>query len=263
MNCLEFRRRTGADPLAMDDELLAHEADCPNCAQYAREMRAQDIRLRAALREITPPAGLAERIQLAARHEQSTDYRRRWFYGAAASVLLIIGVSMVSVFQTAHERAQATLAQSVLDHIHDEANHLSEVSPVSAGRLKYVFDRFGADLISDIGQVNFAAECLMRQRNGVHLVLPGELGPITAFFMPGEMTDQTLTVASDRFDGTIVPTDWGSIAVVGEAGEKLTGLGQRLADAVAWPSASGSTALSINDLGSAIHRLAARHSALH
>jgi hypothetical protein len=257
MNCIEFRRRTGEDPMANDADLLAHETDCPNCARYAREMRAQEIQLRAALHEITPPAGLSERIQLAARFEQQSHHRRRWWYAAAASVLLMVGVSMVSVFQTAHLRGQATLAQSVLDHIRDEANHLHETSPVSAGRLHYVFDRFGADLVGDIGPVSFAAECLMRHRNGVHLVLPGQQGPITAFFMPGEMADRTLPVVSDRFSGTIVPTDWGSIAVVGEAGETVTGLGERLSEAVEWPSPAPSWTSLINDLGKTVQHLAA------
>jgi hypothetical protein len=236
MNCLEFRRRTTIDPLADDADLMAHEAECPGCASYAREMRAQEIALRAALKDITPPAGLAERVVLATRYEQQAEHRRRWWYGAAASLLLVVGVSMVTVFQNAHHRGQQDLVQSVLQHISDEAHHLHEVSAVSRGRLHWVFERFGARLVEDIGRVNFAAECLMRHRNGVHLVLPGRLGPITVFFMPGEMTDGALPVSSEQMAGRIVPTAWGSIAVVGEIGEELNGLGERLAGAVEWPS---------------------------
>jgi hypothetical protein len=61
------------------------------------------------------------------------------------------------------------------------------------------------------------------------------MGPVTVFFMPGEMADTTMPVASARFNGQIVPTRWGSIAVVGEAGEAVDGLGERLAAAVRWP----------------------------
>jgi hypothetical protein len=236
MNCLEFRRRTTIDPLANDAELMTHEAECPGCASYAREMRAQEFALRAALKDITPPAGLAERVVLAAHYEQQAGHRRRWWYGAAASLLLMVGVSMVNVFHNAHQRAQQDLAQSVLRHIADEAHHLHEVSAVSRGRLHWVFQRFGARLVEDIGRVNFAAECLMRHRNGVHLVLPGRLGPVTVFFMPGEITDGAVPIDSAQMTGRIVPTAWGSIAVVGEIGEELDGLGERLAGAVEWPS---------------------------
>ena len=34
----------------------------------------------------------------------------------------------------------------------------------------------------------------MRKRNGVHLVMPGKMGPITVFFMPGEMTEAEMPV---------------------------------------------------------------------
>ena len=50
------------------------------------------------------------------------------------------------------------------------------------------------------------------------------------------MTASTLPVQSDRFSGEVVPAAWGSIAVVGESGEVLDGLAERLAAKVDWPS---------------------------
>jgi hypothetical protein len=148
---------------------------------------------------------------------------------------MAVGVSMVSLFSTSIERGNVALAQSVINHIEDESRHLREVQAVSSGRLNRVFERFGAELAGNIGTVNFAAECLMRNRTGVHLVMPGQMGPITVFFMPGEMTESSMPVSSTRFSGKILPTAWGSIAVVGENGEPLDGLGERLAAAVNWP----------------------------
>jgi len=235
MNCLDFRREILTDPLSRDEDMLAHEASCPTCGSLAREVRAQDIQLRNALRSISPPQGMAERIQLAARFEQRAGMQRRWWYGAAAAMLMAVSVSMISLFSTSLDRSNVALAQSVINHIEDESNHLHEAHQVSAGRLHRVFERFGAELADNIGTVNFAAECLMRNRNGVHLVMPGKMGPITVFFMPGEMTASSMPVGSSRFVGRIVPTSWGSIAVVGEIGETLDGMGERLAAAVRWP----------------------------
>lgn len=236
MNCLEFRRQILTDPFCKEVAALAHEAECASCAPYARDIRAQEIRLRSALQEVSAPEGMAERIQLAARFEQRSIVQRRWWYSAAASMLMAIGISMVSLFSTSIERGNVALAQSVINHIEDEAHHLREARPVSDERLHHVFERFGAELADniDIGQVNFAAECLMRDRTGVHLVMPGKMGPITVFFMPGEMAESSMPVNSARFAGKILPTAWGSIAVVGEAGEPLDGLGERLAAAVHW-----------------------------
>lgn len=235
MNCLEFRRRLTIDPLSADEDLREHEQDCPACMLFARQIRADEFKLRAMFSSISPPEGMADRIRLAAGFEQRAESRRRWWYGAAATVLMAIGVSMVSLFTTSLERGDVALAQSVIYHIEDEASHLREASPVSTGRINFVFQRFGARLTSDIGPVNFAAECLMRKRNGVHLVLPGHAGPITVFFMPGETAADETTIESPRFRGYLVATDWGSIAVVGEQGEVLDGIGERLAEAVVWP----------------------------
>ena len=236
MNCLDFRRRLMTDPMAGGYDLQEHEDDCPGCAAFARELRAKEILLRNLLREAKPPEGMAERIQLAARFERRAAAQRRWWYGAAAGVLLAIGASMVSLWTTTLERSNLGLAQAVLNHIEDEASHLREARPVTGARVKWVFRRFGATLTADIGPVHFAAECLMRHRTGVHLVMPGKMGAITVFYMPGEMSTADLPVRSERFVGRIVPTAWGSVAVVGESGEPLQGLGERLAAAVDWPA---------------------------
>mgnify|MGYP000281856184 FL=1 len=114
MNCLEFRRQILADPFCKDAKLIAHEADCASCAPFARDVRAQEVRLRSALQDISPPEGLAERIQLAARFEQRSTTQRRWWYSAAATVLMAIGVSMVSLFSTSIERGNVALAQAAL-----------------------------------------------------------------------------------------------------------------------------------------------------
>jgi len=235
MNCLDFRRLILSDPFCKDAGALAHEADCASCAPFARQVRAQEIRLRSALQAISPPEGMAERIQLAARFDRRSTVQRRWWYSAAATVLMAVGVSMISLFSTTLDRSNVALAQSVINHIEDESNHLRETRPVSAERLNLVFRRFGAELAGGLGTVNFVAECVMRNRNGVHLVLPGKMGPITVFFMPGEMTASSMPVSSTRFRGRILPTSWGSIAVVGENGESLDGLGELLAAAVHWP----------------------------
>jgi hypothetical protein len=235
MNCLEFRRRLTIDPLDEDDALRAHEEGCDNCMRFARQIRADEIRLRAMLRAVTPPEGMEGRIRLAVRTERHAVTRRRWWYGAAAGVMIAVTGGLLSVGTTMLGGDGAELAQSVLEHIEDESAKLRRVDPVAAGVVRFVFSRFDARLVDDIGPVLFAAECPMRHQNGIHLVLPGQAGPITVFFMPGEVTDSDISVRSSRFHGYVTPTTWGSIAVVGERGEDLGGMGERLAQAVDWP----------------------------
>ncbi len=252
MNCLEFRRRLLIDPMAQDHDLQAHESDCPGCASFGRDLRAKEVRLRHLLLDVRVPEGMAERIQLAARFDHGATRLQRWWYAAAAAMLLAVAGSLLTLWSTSLERAELALAQSVFNHIDDEAHHLHEAGPMSAARVNYVFERFGARLTGEIGAVNFAAECLMRQRNGVHLVIPGEMGPVTVFFMPGELAETKQMLSSARFEGQIVPTAWGSIAVIGERGEPLSDLGERLAAAVHWPqTAKGSTTVNRRVLATA------------
>lgn len=237
MNCLEFRRRLLIDPMALDSDLQAHESGCPSCTAFVRDLRAKEVGLRNLLLDVKAPEGMAERIQLTARFEQNATSLQRWWYGAAAAMLLTVTGSMLALWHTTLERADLALAQSVFDHIDDEIYHLHEAEPVSAARVKYVFERFGASLTNEIGAVTFAAECLMRKRNGIHLVMPGDMGAVTVFFMPEELSKTKQVLSSGRFEGRILPTTWGSIAVVGEIGEPINGLGERLAAAVHWPRA--------------------------
>lgn len=239
MNCLQFRRQLMEDPYSYDEEIQEHESACSQCATFARELRADEVMLRQALQDVPVPPELSESIQLAISFEQRGRARRRIWYASAASILMLIVISMASLVNTSYERDQMALAQSVVHHIEDEAHHLRESGPVQAARVKYVFQRFGASLKRDIGPVNFAAECLMRHQNGVHLVISGEMGPITVFFMPGEHLQSSAVVQSDRFSGEIRPTPWGSVAVVGERGEQLAGITRRMVDAVDWPDDSG------------------------
>jgi len=203
MHCLEFRRRLLEDPYQNSKELLEHEASCPECATYSGKIRKQEASLRALLNSPAPPPELAENIRRGVRLESRTDVVRQVWFGAAASVLLVVGASMFSLFSAHYQREHMPLAQNVLFHINDEARHLHEPGPVSTQRVHAVLARFGAELGGDIGQIRFVAECVMRNRTGVHLIINGQQGPVTVFLMPGEQIPAVMPVASDRLQGEI------------------------------------------------------------
>ncbi len=234
MNCLEFRRLLLEDPQCADEALLAHEAECTECARFSSRARAREAALRHLLNAPEPPPELAERIRLTVRMERQAERRRPVWVAAAASVMLAVAVSMASLYEARSERTHMALAQSVVDHIEDEARHLHHPGPVPESRVEEVFARFGARLAGDIGQVNFAGECLMRNRTGIHLVVQGRQGPVTVFLMPDEHPRRVVPVRQDGFDGEILPTDWGSIAVVGQPGEPVEALAARVELSVRW-----------------------------
>ncbi len=252
MDCLTFRRQLLEDPGRLDRHLAEHQRQCPACAGFARSLRSDEDRLREAL-HVTPPAALADRIQLAVSLDLPAARvgNRRWLV-IAASAILAISAATLGWLQFSHPYKDLSLERSVLHHVSDEAVHLHDPGPAPEGDLKQVFARFGASVSTgDIGRVNFAGICAMRAGNGVHLVLRGQQGPVTVFFMPGERSPGMLRLQSERFAGLIEPTDWGSIEVVGEQGEQLLPVLERVRHAVRWPSdrLSGLSSLDAGPLG--------------
>lgn len=239
IDCVTFRRRLLEDPQQETRAMARHEAACCTCAAHARQVRATEQQLQDLFDVEVPPA-LAERIQLAVSYERTPPPGRRpstWL-AAAASVLLavFIGILWIDRPQSLQPPHQLTLSESVLHHINDEIHVLRQPGPVGPYKVEQVFARFGAALTGPIGPISFAAECKMRHKTGVHLVIPGEMGAITILFMPGEMTDRQQAIATARFEGEIVPTRWGSIAIVGEHGEHIEALVGRLQHSVKWPA---------------------------
>lgn len=238
IDCLTFRRRLLEDPQQETRAMARHEANCPTCAAYTRQVRATDRQL-AELLDVEVPPALAERIQLAVNFErtpQPQKHRSLWLAIAASLLLAIfVGILWLDGRPTIDSLHQVTLNESVLHHINDEIHVLRQPGPVGPYKVERLFAHFGATLTGPIGPVSFAAECKMRHKTGVHLVIPGEMGAITVLFMPGEMTDHQEAIITKRFAGKILPTGWGSIAIVGEKGEHLEQLTSRLQKVVEWP----------------------------
>ena len=68
----------------------------------------------------------------------------------------------------------------------------------------------------------------------MHMVVPGQQGPITVLIMPGEYLMQAQQVRSPRFFGVIVPTVYGSMAVVGEKLEPVEEVVEKMQRAIIW-----------------------------
>lgn len=238
MDCLTFRRQLLEDPARKDPELAAHETGCAPCAGFAKGLRADEAKLAAAL-NIDPPGDLVERIQLAVSFGDAPEPHpgRRWWLAIAASGVLAVAAATLGWLHFHKPYENLSLERSVLHHVADEVSHLYAPGPAQPDDVRRVFARFGAKVSEDaLGQVSFAGICMMRRNNGVHLVVRGEQGPVTVFFMPGEHANEEMKLDSDRFVGMIEPTKWGSIAVVGEHGEKLGPVLARVRHAVDWPS---------------------------
>lgn len=230
MNELEFLRRCTIDPHDPDEALARKAEERPEYARYLKEQREFDDLLRAAAGDIPAPDGLADRILWRHAKEQRKSRSRIWQGGLAmvASLVLVIGlVWVVQVDRTALDRV-------VLAHVYGELSHLHEDARPSNDEINRVLAGIGATMTGPLGEVHYAGACDIREHSGAHLVLAGEQGPVTVLLMPGEHVDQAEPVTDKRFQGVIVPTPTGSMAIVGERHEPLERLEGMLRSGIDW-----------------------------
>ena len=238
MNCIGFRRALSIRPGSEDPEVLAHRRACPDCEAFARRQAAFERTLGDAVR-IPVSEGLASRVLVA--HGVGLEgvrrvRRRRLRLAFVASVAFGLLVSWLGLQQEPLDRV-------VVNHIDGERSHLADRRDLSPEQVNQVLAPLGISVEAGVGPVHYAGTCPIRKHLGAHLVLEGEKGPVTVLLMPGEPVTRRLTVHDGELHGIIVPAGDGSVAIVGQPGERLDGIERRLRLAVRFASREGPNGL--------------------
>ncbi len=225
MDCLEFRRRVGAEPAARDPEIDAHRAACPACARYHDELRAMDGLIRRAL-TIDPSraAGTSS-----ATPEPPVAARRRIFAIAAS---LVAGIAVGLVLLVVAPRA--SIAREVMGHVLRETSTLEATAPVSADALAGVLDPEGVRLRPGVGDVTFAARCVFDGRVVPHLVVRMPEGPVTVLMLRHRTVPKPIRIDEQGYKAVVLPAPRGSIAVVGQGALDLDAVAGKVYGAVEW-----------------------------
>jgi len=235
MDCKDFKEAIGADPRG-DFEGAGHAADCVDCRCYADEMRALDARIARALTISVPPLRMPELPPL----EESSNVvglkpRRAikapvWL-GLAASVLLAAFLGFRFLLPTEYP----SLGAEILAHLDHEPGALAVTDrAVPEATLSRVLEKDVVGMDRGIGLVTYARTCVINGHDVPHLVIQGKRGPITLLLLPDEMIDAPVPLEGEGTEGVILPVGNGSIAIVGERGEALVDLEQRLENSVKW-----------------------------
>ena len=228
MECLEFRRATGADPQHLEPAARDHVASCPRCTAYLHQMLVLDGRILAALRvPASGASGEAARPGLA--RVPGLD-RRRWMALAAS---IVAGVLVGTLLWVGGPRN--SLAEDVLKHLSHEPEALAATTrPADAEVIAKVLERGGIRLQPGAGLVSYASSCWFRGRTVPHLVVQAASGPVTVMVLRNEKTDAPVSFAEQGYSGRIVPAGPGSIAVVGAVDADLEQVTARVLAAVEW-----------------------------
>ena len=216
MDCLEFRRQVGAQPALESDEIAAPRRDCPACARYQDELRAMDGLIARALAvnlDQAPPV----------RESEAPQYRGRW-YAVAASVIAAVAVG--AVLWSAGPRA--SVAREVIDHVAHEPGATAGTAPLAPGALAGVLDPEGTRLRPGVGDVTFAARCLIDGRIVPHLVVRRAEGTYTVLLLRHRQLDEPMEFDQEGYTGVVMPAPKGSIAIVSEGGRVPDGIAQQV-----------------------------------
>jgi hypothetical protein len=218
MNCLEFRRRAGAEPSITGAEFDAHRRECPACARYQDELRAMDSLIGRAL-AIDPalaPAGITPR-------------RPRWLALAAS---IVIGLSVGLALWVSLPRP--SLAREVIGHVAHEPDSMNPATPVAPEALAGVLDPEGTKLRPGLGDVTFAMRCVFAGHVVPHFVVRTARGPVTVLLLRHRDVGAPVRLAEQGYVGVVLPAPRGSIAIVGRDQQDLDGIAQQVFEAVDW-----------------------------
>ena len=241
MNCDEYRAAVSAEPSFAGG--AEHLAGCAECRRFRDEMRALDESIGRALAigvpdyvsDLVLPDLPAPDPSVVAFSSSRRAVRRfpipTWF--AIAATVAIAALLTLHFMGPAVD--QQSLADEVLTHLDGEPNALIPTNvPVPAGRVAAVVPPNIAVLNGNAGLITYARTCVIDGHLVPHLVIQGKKGAITIILMPEEKVAKAIPVEGKTVEGVILPVGDGSIAIIGERGERLDDVQQKILKSVTW-----------------------------
>ncbi len=217
MNCLDFRRRIGAEPRTRDERFMAHRDACAEgCAAFWQRAQRFEDDLDAAL-AVPVPDGLADRILLAqatAERRGQVGRRRAWM-AMAASVL--IAVTAGGMFWRHVDRA--SLPALAVAHMPVEMDSLAMTAPMSDAAVAAGFADRAAPLKGPApAGVTYVHDCMVGPYPAVHVVTRMNDEPVVALYLPGTMSDADASFRRDGWEGRELALRGGTLVVMAQDG---------------------------------------------
>lgn len=229
ITCLEFRRRTGADPRDHSPEVQEHRQNCPGCADFLDARQVLDRRLEAALR-IPVPEDLRARVIFNYTGRWQHRPARRWM-PIAAGLLVAAGLGFVLI----NTGGKQSLPAAVVAHIEHEPSLLLPTERLAEPvRVNAILNEGRVHLARPLDNVIHAGLCPFRGRQVPHLVLRVEGEPVSVLLIANEQNGEVEEIHEDGYHGVIVPRRGGSLAIVAARPELVQPAREQLEAAVNW-----------------------------
>ncbi|MEM7304168.1 MAG: DUF3379 family protein [Pseudomonadota bacterium] len=217
MNCLSVRRLISTNVRDDSEAFLEHISGCPSCKSFYEKQLRFNRTLKQAL-EVEVPEGLAERILVETNlsEKKSSQKNVKWL-AMAASILVV-----VVVFSTTTLHSPPALADAILEHVKVDVAPLQEQSDISLAQLNQLLKPHGVKAEKNIGHATAAGLCVIKGKQGAHVVFQGKNEPVTMIIVPETLkADEIHTINDQQYKGYLVGTKHGTLAVISEDEESL------------------------------------------
>lgn len=212
MNCLEFRRRTLIDPNDPHPARLAHKETCERCARFSEQMLYQDELIREAA-DINAPEGFAARILLNQSLQSQSRRPTRWYWLSLAASFLLAVVLIPPLLQQ-EPAFEERLAVHMEHHNVLESEH--DVFAASPEGIAEVLAGADTALPPEIGNIRYAATCIVDGETMAHLMVEHDDGDYVVFLVP-ERQLPSYAFETDDWTGEVTPILARSMVVMGMA----------------------------------------------
>lgn len=253
MNCLEFRRTLGVQPLSTNAEFVAHREQCARCADAHARAQAFERKVERAL-QVPVPEALADAVLLAqttaARHEldasdmespadesprhlatppssrRPTTPSSRRTTGPSDSTArtphvlawrIAAGFLLLlgaAGFSFQAWRMSRPLSELAIAHLAHEPHALAARADIPAPLIAAAFRDAGAALTTTPARADYLRNCNVGGRPAVHLVVQRPEGPVTLLYVvAGEPTPRG-EFAQRGMKGRTVPLDGGTLVLL-------------------------------------------------
>jgi hypothetical protein len=227
MNLEEFNKRLMIEPNDQDPEFLAARRASTEHMAAARDAEAFESLLGDALRPAVDPE-LHEQILSHSLGADRAPGGRAWQWMAiAATLVLAFGLSSVFFYRPAEA---LPLREAFVEHLrYPEPKALTSLDQVSENDVKKMFARYGADLVTEVGQVTYLSPCKIGGKRGIHMVVTESDGrKITVMYLPRETLAMAEEFSIDEISARMVRTPIGVLALFGHQGQDVNELSTRL-----------------------------------
>jgi len=233
MNCEDYKQAIAADPSF--DGGAAHLSECAACQAYRKDILSLDNRISAALNLSVPELVMPELPDLEVENVVALRPKKRntttWLAIAATVVIAAtVGFRMLST-----DIHYESLEAEIIAHLdHEPASLVVTSKRVSDKRLSAVVPADMSTMGHTAGLVTYARTCEINGKAVPHLVIQGERGPVTILLMPDEKIDAAADLSGEHIDGVLLPVGNGSIAIIGERGERIDAISNTVRNSVMW-----------------------------